>query len=185
MDDHLAKPYTRNQLGTLMARWLPAHMVSRRTMAPHSVAAQSFSESQPAALSFEDGDVVTRPSPLTPDGDSALDAKALASIRELDDGEGSILAEVVAIFLDEAPRQLEALSLALESRDAAELARVAHALKSASGNVGAVRVVKLCKEIERVGRSGQVADAPPLLREIQQQVAIVCPLLQQEAKLPA
>jgi PAS domain S-box-containing protein len=185
MDDHLAKPYTRNQLGTLMARWLPAHMVSRRTMAPHAVAATAFSDSQPAALSREDDDVVTRPSPLTPDGDCAIDAKALASIRELDDGEGAILAEVVAIFLDEAPRQLKALSLAVEARDAAELARVAHAFKSASGNVGAVRVVKLCKEIERVGRSGEVADAPPLLREIQQEVDLVSPLLQQEAKLPA
>jgi HPt (histidine-containing phosphotransfer) domain-containing protein len=62
---------------------------------------------------------------------------------------------------------------------------VAHAFKSASGNVGAVRVVKLCKEIERVGRSGEVADAPPLLREIGQQVAVVRPLLQHEARMPA
>ena len=27
MDDHLAKPYSRKQLGAVMARWLPAHLV--------------------------------------------------------------------------------------------------------------------------------------------------------------
>ena len=60
------------------------------------------------------------------------------------------------------------------------MARVAHAFKSASGNVGAASVVKLCRELERIGRSGQLADAPPLLREIEQQVEALRPLLKAE-----
>jgi two-component system sensor histidine kinase/response regulator len=185
MDDHLAKPYTRSQLAMLMARWLPSDLVTRRSDATTSRPAALVSDSQPAALSYEDDDVVTRPSPLAMDDDSALDAKALGAIRELDDGEGTILAEVVAIFLDEAPRHLNELSRATESHDGAELARVAHALKSASGNIGAVRVVRLCKELEVLGRSGEVADAAPLLREIQQQFAVVRPLLQKLVRMPA
>ena len=115
----------------------------------------------------------------------ALDAKALANIRELDDGEGAILAEVIAIFFDETPRHLEGLRNAFSAKDARELARVAHAFKSASGNVGATSVVKLCKELERVGRSGELADVPPLLREIEQQVEAVRPLLKAEMGTPA
>jgi two-component system, sensor histidine kinase and response regulator len=171
MDDHLAKPYTRNQLGALMARWLPPHLVEGSVDAPRT---------QPAALV-----PATEPTAAVVAVAGALDAKALASIRELDDGEGVILAEVIGIFFDETPRHLDGLRNAVSSRDAGELARVAHAFKSASGNVGATSVVKLCRELERVGRSGELADAAPLLREIEQQVEAVRPLLKKEMGQPA
>ena len=120
-----------------------------------------------------------------PTAATVLDAKALANIRELDDGEGAILAEVIGIFFDETPRHLDGLRNAVDAKDATELARVAHAFKSASGNVGATSVVKLCRELERIGRSGELADAAPLLREIEQQVELVRPLLKKEMGQPA
>ncbi len=167
MDGHLAKPYTRMQLGALMARWLPPHRVEGSVDAPRTRPAPLVATAEPAAAAA----VTTS---------AALDAKALASIRELDDGEGAILAEVIGIFFDETPRHLDSLRNAVNAKDAAELARVAHAFKSASGNVGAAGVVKLCRELERIGRSGELGDAPPLLREIEQQVEAVRPLLKKE-----
>jgi PAS domain S-box-containing protein len=168
MDGHLAKPYTRNQLGALMARWLPAQLVEGSAEAPRTRPAPLVAAAEPADAAA-----------------AALDTKALASIRELDDGEGAILAEVIGIFFDETPRHLDGLRNAVDAKDASELARVAHAFKSASGNVGAAGVVKLCRELERIGRSGELADAPPLLREIEQQVEAVRPLLQKEIGQPA
>ncbi len=165
MDGHLAKPYTRNQLGALMARWLPAQLVEGSVDAPRTQPAPLVAAAEPAGVV------------------GALDVKALAGIRELDDGEGAILAEVIGIFFDETPRHLDGLRNAVNARDAAELARVAHAFKSASGNVGAAIVVKLCRELERVGRSGELADAPPLLREIEQQIEVVRPLLKAEMEM--
>jgi two-component system, sensor histidine kinase and response regulator len=166
MDGHLAKPYTRNQLGALMARWLPPQLVEGTADAPRTRPAPLVAATEPAAV-------------------GALDLKALANIRELDDGEGAILAEVVSIFFDETPRHLDGLRNAVGAKDASEVARVAHAFKSASGNVGATGVVKLCRELERIGRSGELADATPLLREIEQQVEAVRPLLQAEVKVSA
>jgi two-component system, sensor histidine kinase and response regulator len=171
MDDHLAKPYTRNQLGTLMARWLPPHRVEGSVDAPRTQPAALAPAAEPAAPALVAA--------------AALDAKALASIRELDDGEGVILAEVIGIFFDETPRHLDGLRNAFSAKDAPELARVAHAFKSASGNVGATGIAKLCRELERIGRSGELADAAPLLREIEQQVDAVRPLLQREMGQPA
>ena len=167
MDGHLAKPYTRKQLGALMARWLPAQLVEGCADAPRTQPAPLVARVEPAATG------------------EALDVKALASIRELDDGEGAILAEVIGIFFDETPRHLEGLRNAVSAKDASELARVAHAFKSASGNVGAAGVVRLCRELERIGRSGELADAPPLLLEIEQQVEAVRPLLKAEMGTPA
>jgi two-component system, sensor histidine kinase and response regulator len=168
MDAHLAKPYTRSQLGALMARWLPSQLVEGTA---------ESSRSRPAPLLAIEA--------ATAAGGGALDMKALANIRELDDGEGAILAEVVGIFFDETARHLGGLRNAVAAKDAGELARVAHAFKSASGNVGASGVVKLCRELERIGRSGELADAAPLLREIEQQVEAVRPLLEAEIKATA
>jgi PAS domain S-box-containing protein len=172
MDDHLAKPYTRNQLGALMARWLPPALVEGSLDAPRTQPADLPAPAAPAE-------------PTTATATGLLDLKALATIRELDDGEGAILAEVVGIFFSEVPRHLAALDAALKRNDGAELARVAHAFKSASGNVGAIGVVKLCRELERVGKSGQLADAAPLVREIAQQAHDVRPLLEKETRQPA
>jgi PAS domain S-box-containing protein len=172
MDDHLAKPYTRSQLGALMARWLPAHLVEGSVDALRTHPAPLDTQTAPAAAA-------------TAADEGALDLKALASIRELDDGEGAILAEVVGIFFDEAPKHLQALRSALRGQDGAEMARVAHAFKSASGNVGATRVAKLCREIEQIGRNGKVADALPLVQQIEQQVEIVQPLLRNQTRQTA
>jgi two-component system, sensor histidine kinase and response regulator len=166
MDDHLAKPYTRKQLGARMARWLPPQLVE---------GAFENGRTQPGPLA-----AVAAPAVPSDDMPVALDAKALAGIRELDDGAGVILAEVVGIFLQEVPQHLAGLNAALQRGDGAELSRVAHAFKSASGNVGAARVVKLCREIEHVGRSGKVGDALSLLQQLEQQVHLLQPLLKRE-----
>jgi PAS domain S-box-containing protein len=173
MDDHLAKPYTRNQLGALMARWLPSHLVEGSVDALRTHPAPLAAEPPPPPT--------TKPA----DTDGALDAKALAAIREIDDAEGSVLAEVIGIFLDEAPQHLEALRAALRKQDGADLARAAHAFKSASGNVGAARVAKLCREIEHTGRSGKVSDAVTLVQQIEQQVDVVRPLLRDQIRQTA
>src|SRR2546421_5191629 len=49
-------------------------------------------------------------------------------------------AELIAIFLDDAPNHIQAMRDALAKRDASGVAEAAHALKSGSGNVGATRV---------------------------------------------
>jgi two-component system sensor histidine kinase/response regulator len=165
MDDHLAKPYKRHQLGELMARWLPAHLVDGAVEAPH-----------------------TLPAPLleiAPAAEKLLDMSALAAVRELDAGEGTILAEVIGLFLDDVPNHLEALRSALGQRDASGVARAAHALKSAAGNVGATRVVQLCRQIEQAGRIGPLAAAPSLLRQLERQLELVRPLLEAERRVSA
>ena len=54
-------------------------------------------------------------------------------------------AEMIAIFLGDAPQHIEAIRNALAARDAAGVAEAAHALKSGSGNVGATRVYELVR----------------------------------------
>jgi HPt (histidine-containing phosphotransfer) domain-containing protein len=70
-----------------------------------------------------------------------------------------VLEEVAALYLDEAVTLLSRIEAACESRDGGELARAAHALKGASGSVGARRVMLLCAEIERAARRDPAEEA--------------------------
>ena len=51
--------------------------------------------------------------------------------------------------------------------DPRQLAFHAHALKSMSLNLGARRMVELSQKLEELGRSGNTADAPALLKDLE------------------
>jgi two-component system, sensor histidine kinase and response regulator len=168
MDDHLPKPYTRDQLASTMARWLPADMVelAHRERAAAPVAA-------PAAAPSETEAVV-------------LNQRALDNIRALDpDGSEHVLAEAVGIYLDEAPVQLDALAAAVAAGDCGEVCRLAHALKSASQNVGASQMGELCRQMEQIGKAGTPDPARALLPALQAQLRAVRPRLLEEIEVSA
>ena len=73
-----------------------------------------------------------------------LDPKVLDNIREMDT-DGSVLIEIFQMYMDELPQHVQALKDSAAANDGAAMARVAHALKSASFNIGAKPVAELCK----------------------------------------
>ena len=175
MDAHLAKPYSRKLLTAMMAQWLPARMV---VAAPVPEVATTAPEPAPAAP-------VATPSAA---GEAVLDQAALENIRSLD-GDGSVLCEVIQMFLDEVPGHRVSLHAALKAADADELARVAHALKSASFNVGAKPLAELCRELERQAKASTTAVASAAVAEsvadIERLLQHFEPLLLAEMRLPA
>jgi PAS domain S-box-containing protein len=151
MDDHLAKPYTRRQLAAAMVRWLPAHTVQL----PKPAAAPTEAASTPS--SAEAG------KPQGPD--SILDAASLNSIREMDD-DGSVMKEIFQMYLDELPAHVSGMQSAQQAADNKALAAVAHAMKSASHNIGAKTVAELCKRLEAEAKAGHAADCEELVAAI-------------------
>ncbi|WP_077037392.1 ATP-binding protein [Pelomonas sp. KK5] len=95
----------------------------------------------------------------------AIDRKAIATLMELDE-DGELLREVLEGFLQTADPGLTALEAALASRDARELARTAHALKSSAGNVGALALAERYGELERGARGGGLDGAAALIEAI-------------------
>src|SRR5215210_1078759 len=118
MNDYVSKPVKPEELDAVLERWLP----------------------QP------DGEEASAPEEQTADSAAAasggltdpLDRGVLAGLRELGDQE--LLAELVGLFLEDMPPQLEALREAIEGGDASSVQRVAHTLKGSCGNMGAVRM---------------------------------------------
>jgi HPt (histidine-containing phosphotransfer) domain-containing protein len=73
---------------------------------------------------------------------------------------------------------LEQLRGAADTGEREGLRTVAHTLKSSSANVGAVRLQKLCKELERVARAGPAPDAAAHVAVIEKEFAMVQAALQ-------
>ena len=169
MDDHLAKPYTRRQLGAMLQRWLPPRCVVQPQSsgsAGSAISATSAASAASATLPAAGGAVVA---PAAASGrasaaanDPMLDAAALNAIREMD-SDGSVLQEVLQMYLDELPQHVSALQKAHQDADALGLGRAAHALKSASFNIGAKPVAELCKRLEQLSKNGTPAAAEDLV----------------------
>lgn len=58
------------------------------------------------------------------------------------------LKELVEAYARNTPKRLEALRIAIDAEDFKDIANVAHNLKSASGTVGALKMVEVCEKLE-------------------------------------
>lgn len=87
---------------------------------------------------------------------SPLDERGLL---ERVDGNRELLREVVELFLDSYPRQREELRAAVERADAAEIARVAHAIKGSVGFFAVGPAIDLARRLETMGRRAELSEA--------------------------
>jgi HPt (histidine-containing phosphotransfer) domain-containing protein len=77
-----------------------------------------------------------------------------------------LAAEVIAMYLDDTPRQLAALQDAVRAGDAAAVARVAHQLRGSAATMGARELQGLCAELEARGGAGNLGGMDELLAAV-------------------
>jgi signal transduction histidine kinase/DNA-binding response OmpR family regulator len=70
-------------------------------------------------------------------------------------GDRELLAEISRLFVDDAPRHLEQIRIALDARDGEALRRAAHGLKGAAANFDADGVVTAARALEEIGRTAK------------------------------
>ncbi|MEW6293851.1 MAG: response regulator [Pseudomonadota bacterium] len=150
MDDYLAKPYTLDQLETVLRRWLG--------QAP-AVAAEPAREPDASTA------------PASPPA-AAINTACLDQMRQLDpDGSMGLMRKVLKAYLDSSASLQAQVDEALAAGDAEALRRSAHTLKSSSANVGAEALAALYKELEACGREGRLEAARQLAPRAGQQYA--------------
>ena len=125
MDDFLAKPFTQQALAAMLQRWVPA----AATAALGARAELAAAVLDPAAL-------------------TAL--RALQTPRKPD-----FLAQIIGIYLNNAPQLVGAIETAYADDQRELLLRAAHTLKSSSANIGALDFATRCCAIETAARAGQ------------------------------
>ena len=171
MDDYLSKPFTQQQLGQTIARWIALPRAASVHHADIDIEAP-VPRPQPAAepLAAISPEPSVAPS-ATPSVE--LNLQALDHIRALSGGAGgggeALLERVISAFAGDTPRQLARLRGAIDTHDTEAMRKVAHSLKSGSANVGANALSQLCKEMEKLGRAGSTDGAAVLLQAMEQQ----------------
>jgi two-component system, sensor histidine kinase and response regulator len=96
----------------------------------------------------------------------------------VDSGLGDMVPQLIPIFLESAPPDIEKMRIALGAKDADGLAGAAHSLKGSCSNLGASRLRDLCQQIENHGRSGSLDEVFKLLESVDQEFGRVTSELQ-------
>ena len=145
MDDYLTKPLDRVLLSETLARWLNAG------------AAPADDEQMNAAPARADVDVAIAPprTIVATQATTILDEATLADLQEI---MGDEVRGLVQAYLHDGDARLLALRVAADRKDAAEVGKLAHSLKSASANVGAKVLSAEAKSVEQDARNGALAD---------------------------
>lgn len=134
MDDYLTKPLQVAALALALERWVVVPEEAQ-TRDAEGDPAHARTSADAAALPW-------------------LDPARLEEFREFDDEALSLTREVIDLFIADGPRRLQAIEAALQAADTSALARAAHALKGACGNIGAQALQSWCAVLEAQASEG-------------------------------
>ena len=143
MDDYLSKPVSREELQACLQRWYQGSGVAAATGSTGTTNAPAPAPSAPAPEGTAD---ITRNASL-----SVLDNEALDELLEI---AGAETAQIIQVFLNDAPRTIRELQEAATAPDMVLLRDLSHSLKSASANVGATALSAAARRIEVGARAG-------------------------------
>ncbi len=144
MDDHLAKPFRREALHGILARWLGRHRLESQS---------------PAAA----------PTEAPGAGGPLLDGATLDALRALPrSGPKDMLTHIGELYLLDSSKLIATIEQSLESGNGPELARAAHAWRSYNGNVGAYVLAQLCRELEDAARAANFSNARATYLQIEE-----------------
>ena len=95
---------------------------------------------------------------------AVLDPAVIETLRQLTPpGEPDVLQEILRMFLAEVPPRIDRLRNAWAAGNIEEVHRAAHSLKGSAGNIGAQRLLAVCRQLDEKGRSGDLAGSAPLV----------------------
>jgi CheY-like chemotaxis protein/HPt (histidine-containing phosphotransfer) domain-containing protein len=140
MDDYVSKPVRQGDLSAVLESWY-------REAAPPPV----VEERHPESSEMNEDEVV-------------LDPAVIDSLKELaDEGDPELFQDLVELFLRDTPGRLDGMREACTAGDARALEAAAHSLKSSCGNMGAMSLATVCRQLEQAGRENQLESVPGLI----------------------
>lgn len=107
---------------------------------------------------------------------TALEGAVRGRVEELggaeDDEERALFARLLALFVEHAPVNADAVETAVESRNAKAIEETAHRRGGAAATLGADRLARLCAELELRGRERDLPPLVPVRTALRREVAV-------------
>ncbi|MBU2552722.1 MAG: PAS domain S-box protein, partial [Proteobacteria bacterium] len=140
MDDYMTKPLRRQDLLSMTDKWLK-----------HTAREDRDEAYRPDAEAVGSGE---------PDLDAPMNLER--AVEEFE-GDREFLMEVLNEFLQNVRNQIQLLRRAIETGDADQVRREAHAIKGGAANLAAMDLSRAAMELEEIGKSGELDTAPGIL----------------------
>ena len=99
------------------------------------------------------------------------------SLLERVEGDSNLLAEIIHLFIDDAPRLLAAMRGALQLGDMPALERSAHSMKGAASNLSAQFTAAIASHLEASAKAGNALSAQTYLKKLEGAVQRLLPPL--------
>jgi HPt (histidine-containing phosphotransfer) domain-containing protein len=148
MDDYMSKPVKSEDFEAALERWAPTGKSDEAPLAP-------VPDAEAPVMSTVEFD-------RTP-ASSALDAEVVARLRDLAATDASLLGQILESFVSDGEARISSLHRALEKDDAVALHKAAHALKGASGNIGARHMAEIAEQLQAMGEAGSIVGAAAVI----------------------
>ncbi len=161
MDDYLSKPFSRQALAEMLARWRAPRPAQTSGTQP-AIETSAVSEHRP---------------PTAP----PVDRAAWASITALQRPEHpNLLHKTIGLYLTSSQTHIDGIRQALQAQDLQAMLAAAHTLKSSSAMLGATPLAALAGQLEAACRTGQGTEARELVPIIEAEHRRVSAALRQE-----
>jgi len=89
-------------------------------------------------------------------------------LRDAADDDPAQMQKLIELYLSEAAPMMEALERAIQSNSSAEVARLAHKMVGSSLSCGVEALAESLRELEKLGRSENLGEAPALFEHVRQ-----------------
>jgi CheY-like chemotaxis protein len=112
--------------------------------------------------------------------DAALGRRVREHLGDISDPDGTdagareLFAQLLSLFVEQAPAALAATERAMAHADAEGLEASAHRLGGAAANLGADPLARVCAQLEEHGRLGRFPVPAPLTATLRREVAATC-----------
>ena len=139
MDDYLSKPLKLERIRIKLEEWLPDLV---------QVVAMDTAIEQALAPAEVETTLIQTIGPID-----------VEHLDELESSVGSAFTRMVEVYVEDLPGQISSLEQAINDRDAEQIKQCAHSIKGSSKNFGANELAAVAKELEDMGREGEIDEA--------------------------
>ena len=179
MDDYISKPIQLENLVEVLEN-CPSQKVSGSLLSQREMELEETAVSS-STLQRQKTNAPTEQLEIT---DSWPIDMAGVKIALGDDAE-DLLTELIPMFLEDVEPLLAQLDEASTTQNAEELTRAAHTLKGSSASLGLKSIAERAKEIEYMGREGQMLQVQVKIRELKLHCAQVRTVLEDKYSITA
>ncbi len=151
MDDYLSKPVSRDQLEARLLHWSQISASAKAAALPSTLPPPV---PVPAAAQGQGDSDGAETAAMANQGSSGLPVLDTSVLDELREVIGTETARIVGVFLDDTPGVIRQLQEASLHEDMGQLRELAHSLKSAAANVGAMALSATARRVELGARAG-------------------------------